>query len=366
MANILMIMDGMQDIAYDVLDGKTPYDYGKGKYFTAIETASKKLLLATTPAGFEPDTKDCTLTLLGVQADEIPRGRSYLEALAEGVDVGDNDIIMRCNFVEIDEQRRVKVPCCNAPQPVAEELLAAVRAAGSFLKPVGTYKSLQVIKGARTSFADMVTYPPHNHSGEALEEILPHGNLLADSLAEMSRVLLEKHFPYTVFNWGQAVKEEVPLFTKLHGISGAMVTKTAALEGIARAMQMECPVIPTATGDTDTDLGAKARATLELARRHDFVLMHVGGTDEATHRQNPKEKADFIAKIDKELLGPILEGCAEGDRILLTCDHAALCSTSSHTSEPVLTMLWQKGTVLAGDMGLQDGTQAISILMNEK
>ena len=366
MQTIMVIFDGMDDIAYPVLQDKTPYEKGRGAAFGQLEDLSATGYLRTTPPGFEADTQTCLLTLLGVQLWDIPPGRSYIEALALGVEVGDDDIIMRSNFVQVDEEGRLAVPCCSAPEAVAGTLRAAIAAQpGHSVTPVGTYKSLQRIKGGRRYLEGLKTSTPHMHGMEHFEELLPRGNALAEQLADFSREQFRLHKPYTVLNWGQAVKSTLPSFASLHGgISGAMVSKTDAPMGIAAAMGMECPRIPTATGDTDTDIAAKVEATLELASRHDFVMLHIGGPDEATHRQNPVEKAEFIARLDRECLTPLMERLPEGSRMMVTCDHAALCSTAGHTEDPVRFWLYEKGKALSGNLGTLEGVDGVGLLQN--
>jgi len=365
---VMVILDGMQDIAYPALENKTPYESGRGESFRELEQSSATGRLRTTPSGFEADTQTCVLTLLGALPNQIPPGRSYIEALALGLAVGDDDIIMRCNFVQVDERGRLAVPCCNAPDDIAKALREAVAAQpGNAVMPVGSYKSLQIIAGERMSLGGLVTSTPHQHAMEPFEQLLPRGNALGERLAAFSRKQLEKRRPYTVLNWGAAVKDKLPGFGALHsGISGAMVSKTDAPMGIAAAMGMECPRIPTATGDTDTDLAAKVEATLELAARHDFVMLHIGGPDEATHRQDPAEKAAFIAKLDRECIAPLMERLPEGARMLVTCDHAALCKTAGHTEDPVDFWMWEKGKKLDDDLGERDGTQAVSLLLGNR
>lgn len=366
MAGILVVLDGLQDHAYPSLDGKTPYDYGKGENFTHIQNASAVGSLVTTPAGFEADTQTCVLTLLGVQSEDIPSGRSYIEAQAIGMPVGDNDIVMRCNFVKISEDNRMEIATCSAPDDVAKALRAEVAAQpGVTLRPVGSYKSLQCIADGADA-VEMRTYPPHNYVGEPLEKLLPSGNAMADQLATFSRRMLEKYKPYTVFNWAQAVPCKLPQFTDLHdGLTGAMVSATDAPVGGAVVMGMACARPDTATGDIDTDLAAKVQATLELARTNDVVMLHIGGPDEATHRKNEKEKAEFVRKMDTELIAPLLEGCPDGTRIMLTCDHRALCSTTGHTDEPVGFLLYEKGKTLSGNLGEFPGVKAVDILMGK-
>lgn len=363
MPSIMLVLDGMQDVAYPTLGGKSPYDYGKGVNFARIERASAVGQLRTTPQGFEPDTQTCVLTLLGVEERDIPSGRSYIEALAVGMPVEDDDLVVRCNFVKIAPDGTMEVPCCMAPDDVAKALLEEVAARpGHRVRRVGSYKSLQCIAGGKKYLETFQGYPPHNYSGSPLEELLPGGNELAEDLAAFSRRMLAKYRPYTVYNWAQSAKGSLPQFRDLHGISGAMVSATDAPVGGAVAMGMACARPDTATGDTDTDLAAKVEATLRLAEQNDFVMLHVGGPDEATHRQDEREKAAFIAQMDAELIGPILDGAPVGTRIMVTCDHIALCSTSGHTAEPVDFWLYEKGSELAGNLGCRPGTEAVEIL----
>lgn len=363
MSRIMIVLDGLQDVSYPELDGKTPYDWGKGENFRAVEAACARGRLATTPEGFEPDTQACILTMLGVEPKDIPTGRSYIEALALGIPVGIDDIVLRCNFVKITPDGILEIPTCSAPHDVAEALKSAVSAVpGNSITQVGSYKSLQVINSGGKFMASMKTFPPHNYAGKPLESLLPSGNELADTLAAFSREQLKLHAPYTVLNWAQSVPCTLPSFASLHGgMTGAMVSATHAPMGCAVAMGMDCPRIPTATGDTDTDLAAKASETLRLAGERDFVMLHVGGPDEATHRQDSREKAEFVRKLDTELIAPILSGMKNGGKLMITCDHVALCKTGGHTTEPVEFMLYEKGKVLSGDIGDIDGREAVEV-----
>lgn len=364
MSNLMIVLDGLQDTQYAELNGQTPYDWGKGESFRAVEAACARGFFAATPAGFEPDTQTCILTLLGVVPEDIPSGRSYIEALALGIPVGGDDIVLRCNFVKLAADGTLEIPTCAAPQEVAEALKAAVAAVGgNSITQIGSYKSLQVVKGGAEYLQSMRTFPPHNYAGKPLESLLPSGNMLADALAAFSRAQLKLHAPYTVLNWAQSVPCALPSFASLHGgMTGAMISATHAPMGCASAMGMDCPHISSATGDTDTDLAAKVTETLRLAAARDFVMLHVGGPDEATHRQDVREKAEFVRKLDSGLIAPLLAGMQQGDRLMITCDHVALCETGGHTAEPVAFMLYEKGAALGGEMGEIDGKQAVEVL----
>ncbi|MCL2580760.1 MAG: hypothetical protein FWE32_12155 [Oscillospiraceae bacterium] len=363
MKYMMVILDGIQDISYDELGGKTPLEAARGKNFRVIEEQSTKVRLATTPPGWEPDTLNCVLTLFGLAPDRLPKGRTGVEAVAEGVPVGKEDLVMRCNFVQIGEDGSMSVPCCTPDDETAEKLMAEVtERLGTPLKRIGGYKCIQSFPGGKKWMDGLVTYPPHNYLNKPMQGLLPHGNELAVKLAATTIELLEKYRPYTVFNWGHAICEELPTFAQLHGLKSALINKTLVLEGVAQVMGMTCPQIPGTTGETDTNLIGKAQTALKLLEDHDFVVVHVGGADEATHRQNPVEKAEFIKRVDAELLEIILTGCPDGCKIMFTPDHEAYCSTAGHTDLPVDALLWEKGKVHAGNLGLMDGVKAVPLL----
>ena len=364
MKYVMVILDGVQDIAYDQLGGKTPLEAGKGRNYRRLEAESTKVKLATTPPGWEPDTLNCMLTLFGLTPDKLPTGRTGIEALAEGVPVGGDDLVMRCNFVKIGEDGTLTVPCCTPDdEEIAQKLMAEViERHGSPLKRIGGYKCIQTFPGGKKQIEGLRTFPPHNYQNKPLREILPVGNRLAEALAQTTTDLLEKYRPYTVFNWGHSICEELPTFSELNGLKAALVNKTLVLEGVAKVMEMTCPDIPGITGETDTNLKGKAQTALALLEDHDLVVVHVGGTDEATHRQDPAEKAAFIERVDAELLEILLCGLPDGCRVMVTCDHEAYCATAGHTDLPVDALLWEKGRVHGGDLGLADGTRAIPLL----
>ncbi len=367
MKSIMILLDGIQDQAYAELGGKTPLQAGGRESFAQFERESATARFITSVPGRETDTLICTLMLLGVKEAELPAGRSSLEALAENFPFEREDLILRCSFIKVDQENRIEDPCCTPPEEIAKALMEEVTARHQTpLQRIGGYKCLQCVPKGNQWLQGFDAHPAHDCTGWRIQDAVPSGNQLAEQMAATTLALLERYQPYTVLNWAPSAYEELPSFRQLWGMTGGMVTKTLVLEGIARAMEMDCPAVEGATGDTDTNLMAKADATLKLLDQKDFVLLHVGGTDEATHRHNPVEKAEFITRIDRELLRPIVEGCPNGTRIMLTSDHWALCSTSGHTDDPVHAYLWEKGALHQGDFGTLSGNEAIKLLCSDR
>ena len=98
---------------------------------------------------------------------------------------------------------------------------------------------------------------------------------------------------------------------------------------------MPAPVLPGTTADIDTDISAKAGQTLQFLQDYDFVLAHFNGSDEAAHRYDYKGKADFIARIDKEFIGAVLQNVKQPLKILICGDHVTSCVTGKHSAGKV-------------------------------
>ena len=84
----------------------------------------------------------------------------------------------------------------------------------------------------------------------------------------------------------------MPRFADLYGLRGAVVAAVDLVRGIGRFAGLDVIDVPGATGDLDTDYGAKARAAIDALRDHDLVWVHVEAPDEAAHMGSRPEKID--------------------------------------------------------------------------
>ena len=154
---------------------------------------------------------------------------------------------------------------------------------------------------------------------------------LLDEAAERLKRFSRQGLHYMLYPWGPSTRQGLPSFSSLHNKNGALVCKAEIVAGMGHALGMEVITPPGATGEVDTDVSAKARATVDCLQRNDFVLTHFNGSDEAGHRCNPQEKADFIARIDKEFLGYVLENIQQPLKIIICGDHITSSVTGKHS-----------------------------------
>ena len=78
---------------------------------------------------------------------------------------------------------------------------------------------------------------------------------------------------------GAGMFKAVPSFDELHGLKSIAIVGVALIKGICRIADMEVPDIPGTTGGIDTDMLAKANATLSVLDTHDFVFVNVKAPD---------------------------------------------------------------------------------------
>lgn len=335
---IMVILDGLDDIPYIELQNKTPLESGKRESFKTIENSAITGRFQTTPEDLKADTMVGVLSLLGVTAKEMPLGRSYLEAIAKEIPFGENDLILRGNFVKISAQGKLQ----NAFAIPSEDTVKAITdqfAKHNFvLYPIGEYRNIIVVKDSKEHLKGLQTYEPHQNIGGDLKDTLPKGNIFSQRLAKLSNEIYSQTNGYTVLPWGQSIFQNLPQLS----VKAAVVHNTSVVTGIAKLMGIRNATKKTFTGETDTDLHEKAKTAIALLKEYPLVVVHIAGTDEATHRKDPTQKAEFIQRIDKELLGYILSHLKDEEKLLVTSDHWALCKTGGHTTDPVGFYLYQK------------------------
>ena len=129
-----------------------------------------------------------------------------------------------------------------------------------------------------------------------------------------------------------------------------VVAARGAAAGCARLLGAALVVPPGATGDVDTDLGAKARAAVDaIERGAERVVVHVGAPDEAAHRRDAAAKAGALEALDALLLAPLRDAVARAGGTLAVCpDHGTDPLDGAHDDDAVPALRWGAGIAPAG------------------
>ena len=196
-----------------------------------------------------------------------------------------------------------------------------------------------------------VCTPPHDVVGQSIEDVLPRGEnskILID-LIRASKPILEnneinkkrrkngKNIANLIWPWGQGRAPNMPVFKKMFGISGSIISAVDLLKGIGKYAGLNIINVPGATGYLDTNFSGKADYALKSLKERDFVLVHVEAPDEAGHMGNLEAKMKAIEDFDEKVVGGMLNELGGfGDyRILILPDHPTPISVRTHTREPV-------------------------------
>lgn len=383
MKYILVIGDGMADEPQAALDSKTPLEFAPTPALDAIAAQSTVGLAQTAPEGQIPGSDRAILEILGLWGDGVP-SRSALEAKGVGIDFVPKDCLCRCNLVSFSDdevfsdKRLLSHNGGGISRAEADELAQYLKENSSFsaletqlgvcLRLGHSFRHLVI---SRENITAETFAQPHNIIGKPIGpylSALPEG---IGALLSLAHRLLDNHpinqrrrqqglLPANgIWLWAPGEAGFLPDFGEKYGLRGAVVCGASLVRGIGAASGMTVSEISTATGGTDTDYGAKARAALSALKTHDFVLIHIEAPDEATHAGNLNEKVQAIANIDRQILAPILSYAPEPYRLLFISDHRSLLRTRTHGEGAVPFLLYDSEHPAAGPRRFSE-TSAVS------
>lgn len=329
MKSILVILDGLSEEKLNILNNKTPLEYA---YTPNIDKIIKKGTYENRKFYIEdraPDSLSCILSLLGVNKHHIPKNRAYLEALSKDIKVSDDEVVLRCNLISIDNNKLESFNGKGLSTKEMQEFSKHIKTSEKVnFFHLSDYRNIITVKKSK-EILSLLTMPPHENLGADMEKLLGQTskiNTLNEFIKDNS--FKKNNKQYMFYPWGVSEKTNLPYFYSLYNKTCACICKADIMKGIAKAMSMDIPVLKNATGDVDTSLIEKAEAVINEIKTHDVVIAHINGTDEASHRKDMQGKISFIEKIDKEFIEKI---CSIKDvKLIILSDHQTSSITGKH------------------------------------
>ncbi len=370
---VILLCDGMADTPHDVLGGKTPMMCANKPTMDALAAVSEIGMVQTVPAGMSPGSDVANLSVLGYNPSDCYTGRSPLEAANIGVELGDNDMALRCNLVtlsdETDYTQKHMADYCGGDihTDEADELIHTLQAAfgnETFSFHTGTaYRHCLVWHGQTGDIGTLT--PPHDISGQVIgDHLAKHPSaaplldmmqksvdLLTDHPVNVARRAKGLAPANAIWLWGQGSRPNLQNFYDRFGVNGAMISAVDLLKGIARLNGMKVYEVEGATGYIDTNFEGKQQAAVQALREGaDLVYVHVEAPDECGHRGEPENKVRAIEEIDRRLLAPLLEELRQmGDfSVLILPDHPTPLATRTHSADPVPYLLYRSDKTKPG------------------
>ena len=367
MKYVVVLYDGMADYPVPALGGKTPMMVADKPNFDRMAKHGTVGLVRTVAPGLTPGSDVANLSVMGYDPCLYYTGRSPLEAVSMGIDLSDTDVALRCNLVtlsdEEDYSEKTMVDYCAgdiSSEEAAEIIKTVEEKLGNdifaFYSGV-SYRHCLVWHGGKTEIGKLT--PPHDISGrkiggylnknpdaEGLLELMEKScEILKDHPVNLKRISEGKRPANAIWLWGQGSRPSLPLFEKLYGVKGSVISAVDLLKGIGICAGMNTPDVEGATGYIDTNFEGKAqKAVEELENGSDFVYIHIEAPDECGHRNEPENKVKAIEYIDSRVLPIVLEALEKYDdyKVMILPDHPTPIVTGTHASDPVPFMIYHK------------------------
>ena len=353
MKYVIILPDGASDEPLPQLGGKTPLEAARIPHMDSVAQQGCLGRIVTIPAGFTAGTDAGTLTLMGYDPRRYHTGRAPMEALAKQLSAAPDQLIFRCNFVNITDGKMKDFTAGHISQPDANALIAALNEIDFLGETCAfhagvSYRNLLLVSNA--SDMKLETQPPHDITDQSVTTYWPMGEgqarvsgimkraaaVLTDHPVNQRRRARGEDWATNIWLWGQGTPMKLETLESRFGLKGAVITAVDIIRGIAVGMGMDLIEVTGATGYIDTDYDAKGRAAVAALDHYDLVIVHVEAPDEAAHQGLAEEKMKSLERIDEAIVEPLLEKLRSmGDyRILIAPDHATLVRTKGHHPAP--------------------------------
>jgi len=399
MKTIIILGDGMADTPIEKLGGRTVLQAARKPHIDRLAALGRCGMFKTVPDDLPAGSEVANLAVLGYDVRAVYEGRGVLEGAAMGVEIGPDDLAMRCNLVCLDGDRIKNHSAGHITTDEGRALIAAVQEAlgrdGVSFHPGVSYRHLLVVRGGVN---ELKLTPPHDVPGSPWRDVLPTATgpggeetaallrdlivrsqaFLADHPINRARVAAGKDPGNSLWPWSAGRKPRMKTYQELYGRTGAVISAVDLLHGIGKYAGFRVIHVPGATGLYDTNYEGKVFAALEAIRDVDLVYLHIEAADEAGHEGNVELKVKCVEALDERVVRPIVEATAAMDEpvaLAVLPDHPTPCALRTHTHDPVPFLIYKPGVApdaverydeaaaTAGAFGLLHGDEFIRALL---
>jgi len=357
---IVILIDGAADYRLGKLGARTPLQVAKKPAIDYLAKNGIVGMVNTIPYGMPPGSDTGNLSVLGYDPARYLTGRSSLEAVSIGIELGDDDITFRTNLVtlsgedEYEEKKMIDYSAGEITTGQARSLITALakkleRKAIKFYTGV-SYRHVMVWKNGPQNIE---LTPPHDITSKKIKDYLPKGDgseAILGMMKESSRILENhdvnikracegKRAANSIWLWGMGKKPSLDSFKDKYGIDGSVISAVDLVKGIGICAGLRSIDVKGATGNIDTNFSGKADAAIkEIEDGQDFVYIHIEAPDECGHKGSIGQKIRAIELIDEKVVKKIkqyFDMLRIDYRLMVLPDHPTPIEKKTHTTDPV-------------------------------
>lgn len=374
----------MADYPLPELGEKTPLEVARTPHMDFLAREGFLGLVDTIPPGMKPGSDVANLSILGYDPTQVYPGRAPLEAASMGIYLRPEDVAFRCNLITLSDDQDPVMEDFTAghiESMEAKEIIESLQRELGDDKlefyPGVSYRHLLVWRSGEDR---METTPPHDITGQKSTPHLPrgHGAERLIEIMQQAKVVLHRHpinvkrrergkkVANAIWLWGQGRAPQLQKITDRYGITGGVISAVDLLRGIGTYAGLQIIKVPGITGYLDTNFRGKAAYAVEALNEMDFVFVHVEAPDEMGHEGNIAGKIESLERIDREIVGYILEKVNQLHpfRILLLGDHPTPIVLKTHAADPSPFVLWSSVIEEKGNSSLDFNEKNASLARN--
>jgi len=353
MKHVILHADGMADHPRKELNGQTPLQAASTPHLDRLAQGGELGLLAAAPESVRQGSGLMGTAILGYDPKKYYQGPGPLEAASLGVAVGEHDVVYRCTMVTLRGSAQsgsksglneIKKLGPHVVMDDATAGLISTEEARELIEAVNEQLGSEMIQfypglGHRhlmvwvNGKSRAVCTDPHLLVGRPIADALPTGDgsdilwklmdasfqILRDHPLNDERLEAGQKPANCLWLWGQGRAILWPSLTERLKMSGVVVSQSDVHRGLGIMAGLEAV---DSERLADMDLRTHAAVVLEELKKKDFAYVHVELPDEVVYGLDVPAKVKGIEAVDRELVGPLLEGLAQlgSHRIVAFCD----------------------------------------------
>ena len=399
MKYIVVLCDGMADDPLVELGGRTPLEAAHTPNMDRLAKTAEVGMVRTVPEGMAPGSDTANLSVIGYDPKKYYSGRSPLEALSIGAEMGADDVSFRCNLVTLSEEEDCyedRIILDHSSGEISTEdaavLLEALKEefrSGSPSERPCYSEGYDFYTG--TSYRHLLIWhhgkvveltAPHDILTRRIGEYLPSDPVLRDMMVRSYDILKDhpvnvkrraegKNPANSAWFWGAGTRPALTSFEEKNGVRGAMISAVDLLKGIAAGSGMHNITVEGANGGLNTNYRGKGEAAVKALAEdgYDFVYVHIEAPDEMGHQGSVADKIASIEYIDEQVIGPVAEALKKGGmdfRMLVMPDHPTPVRVRTHTADPVPYMIYDSAHPEQGQASYSEKTGKMSGIFIEE
>ncbi len=360
-----MVMDGLGDRAVKQLHWKTPLQAAVRPNLNWFAEHGSSGIVDIIGPGIRPGSDTSHLSILGYDPYKVYTGRGPIEAAGTGLVGKKGDVAFRCNFATVDDNMvvtdrragRIKEPdTTELVRPFDGMVIDGIKVV---VKEATEHRAVLLLSGpglsAKVSDADP-------HGSTKVHEVIPlepeakktakivnafvkkSYSLLNDHPVNLRRASEKQPVANILLPRGAGMFPEIVPFEEKWDMTGSCVAGVSLIKGIGRICGLDIVEVPGATGGLDTDMIAKAKASLQQLESRDFVLMNIKAADIAAHDGDAAKKVAVIERLD-DMAGFLHATLPEDVVVAFVADHCTPIEMQDHSGDPVPLTIYCPGMV---------------------